>query len=157
MRLYFMRHALAEDSTDKITDAQRKLTDRGVASTQQAARVIKALGLKPKRFYTSPLVRAHQTASIVGKALGIEPEVRSELSLGFSINAVAALTHDMKVNDEVFFVGHEPDFSTTIGSLCGARIVMKRGGLARIDVISQQPMLGELIWLIAPKIFEAMD
>ena len=55
MRLYFMRHALAEDLTDKITDAQRKLTDRGIASTQQAARAIKALGIKPNRFYTSPL------------------------------------------------------------------------------------------------------
>src|SRR4051794_25126034 len=111
MRLYFFRHALSEDSNDKITDAQRKLTDRGVASTQQAARVIKALGLKPKRFCTSPLVRAHQTASIVGKALGIEPEVRAEVGPGFSVHAVAALTHDLKVNDEVFFVGHEPDFS----------------------------------------------
>jgi len=54
----------------------------------------------------------------------------------------------------VFFVGHEPDFSTTISSLTGARILMKRGGLARVDVISQQPMLGMLVWLIAPKIFE---
>ncbi len=158
MRLYFMRHGLAEDETEKISDAQRKLTERGVASTQQAARMIKALGLKPNRFYTSPLLRAHQTASIVGKALGIEPEVRPELVSGFfSINAVAALTHDLKVNDEVFFFGHEPDFSTTISSLTGARIVMKRGGLARVDVISQQPMLGELIWLIAPKIFEVAD
>ncbi|MEO8393108.1 MAG: phosphohistidine phosphatase SixA [Chloroflexota bacterium] len=156
MRLYFMRHALAEDETEKITDAQRKLTDRGVASTQQAARVIKALGLKPNRFYTSPLLRAQQTANIVGKALGIEPEVRPEVGPGFSIHAVAALTHDLKVNDEVFFVGHEPDFSTTISSLTGARIVMKRGGLVRVDVISQQPMLGELIWLIAPKIFDEL-
>ncbi|MBI1258475.1 MAG: phosphohistidine phosphatase SixA [Chloroflexi bacterium] len=154
MRLYFMRHGLAEDLTDKITDAQRKLTDRGVTSTQQAARAIKALGIKPNRFYTSPLLRAQQTAEIVGKALGITPETRPELGPGFSIHTVAALTHDLKLNNEVFFVGHEPDFSTTIASLSGARILMKRGGLARVDVISQQPMLGELVWLIAPKIFE---
>jgi len=149
-----MRHALAEEPTDKITDAQRKLTDKGVASTQQAARVIKALGIKPNRFYTSPLIRAQQTANIIGKALGITPEIREELGPGFSIHTIAALTHDLKVNNEVFFVGHEPDFSTTISSLTGARILMKRGGLARVDVISQQPMLGMLVWLIAPKIFE---
>ena len=69
---------------------QRKLTDRGVANTQQAARVIKALGIKPNRFYTSPLLRAQQTADIVAKALGITPEVRKELGPGFSIHAVAA-------------------------------------------------------------------
>ena len=51
------------------------------------------------------------------------------------------------------FVGHEPDFSTTISSLVGGRVVMKRGGLARIDIVSPQPLLGELVWLIAPKIF----
>ena len=52
------------------------------------------------------------------------------------------------------FVGHEPDFSTTITSLVGGRVVMKKGGLARVDIISDQPLLGELVWLIAPKIFD---
>src|ERR1043165_1919081 len=103
MRLYFMRHALAEEPTEQIPDAARELTEKGVANTQQAARMIKALGLKPDRFYTSPLTRAQQTASIVGKALGVTPEVRKEVGPGFSINAVAALTHDLKLDDEVFF------------------------------------------------------
>jgi phosphohistidine phosphatase len=156
MRLYFMRHALAEDPTDKITDAQRKLTDRGIASTRQAARLIKSLGVKPNRFYTSPLIRAQQTADIVGKALGITPEIRQELGPGFSVHAVAALTHDLDVGSEVFFVGHEPDFSTTISSLVGGRLLMKRGGLVRVDVVSQQPMLGTLVWLLAPRIFDEL-
>jgi len=46
--------------------------------------------------------------------------------------------------------------STTISSLTGARIVMKRGGLARIDIISPQPLLGELVWLLAPRIFDEL-
>jgi len=156
MRLYFIRHALAEDPTDQITDAQRKLTDKGSANTQQAARVIKALGLKPDRFYTSPLIRAHQTAEIVGKALDMTPEVREELGPGFSIRAVELLTRDLGEDDEVLFVGHEPSISTTISSLTGGRVLMKRGGLARVDVVSLQPMLGELVWLIAPKVFESL-
>jgi phosphohistidine phosphatase SixA len=56
------------------------------------------------------------------------------------------------------FVGHEPDFSTTIASLVGGRVAMKKGGLARVDIISSQPqpLLGELVWLIAPKVFERL-
>ena len=150
-----MRHGLAQEPAEQIADAQRKLTDTGVANTKQAARVIKALGLKPDRFYTSPLVRAQQTGEIIAKALGVTLETRQELGPGFSIHAVAALTHDLPVDSDVFFVGHEPDFSTTISSLVGGRVMMKRGGLARIDVVSQQPMLGTLVWLIAPKIFDA--
>ena len=154
MRLYFMRHGLAQDFTDEISDRERQLTDKGVANTKQAAQVIKALGLKLDHLYTSPLVRAQQTAEIVGKALGIKPEIREEVGLGFSITAVAALTHDLAPTSEVCFVGHEPSFSTTVASLIGGRVVMKRGGLARVDIVSSQPLLGELVWLIAPKIFE---
>jgi phosphohistidine phosphatase len=156
MRLYFMRHALAEEPIDGITDAERKLTDKGIANTQQAARVMKGLGITPNCFYTSPLVRTQQTADIVGKALGITPEARKEVGPGFSIHAVETLTQGLGEDDEVLFVGHEPDLSTTISSLTGARIVMKRGGLARIDIISPQPLLGELVWLLAPRIFDEL-
>ena len=154
MRLYFMRHAIAHDADENTPDEKRELTDKGIANTHQAARVLKALGLKPTHIYSSPLVRAHETAEIVSKALGVEVEVRKEVGPGFSIHAVEVLTRDLGEDTEVLFVGHEPDFSTTISSLSGGRILMKRGGLARIDIISLQPLLGELVWLIAPKIFE---
>jgi len=87
-----MRHALAEEPIDGITDAERKLTDKGIANTQQAARVMKGLGITPNYFYTSPLVRTQQTADIVGKALGITPEARKEVGPGFGIHAVETLT-----------------------------------------------------------------
>ena len=156
MRLYFMRHAIAQDATAEIPDEKRQLTDKGISNTQQAARAIKAFGLQPNRFYTSPLTRAYETADIVGKALGITPEVRKELSPGFSIHAVELLTQGLGEDDEVLFVGHEPDMSMTISSLSGGRVIMKRGGLARVDIIAREPMLGELVWLIAPRVFDEL-
>jgi phosphohistidine phosphatase len=49
-------------------------------------------------------------------------------------------------------VGHEPSFSQVIGQLIGGgRIVMKKGGLARVDVNSIDTLPGELVWLLAPK------
>ncbi len=156
MRLYFFRHAIAEDADDQTPDEQRALTDEGIARTKRAAQLFKPLGIKPDHIYTSPLVRAKQTAEIVGEVLGIEVEERAEVGPGFSIAAVETLTRELG-NEEVLFVGHEPDFSTTITSLTGGRVTMKRGGLARVEVISRRPMLGQLIWLIAPKVFEQLS
>ena len=156
MRLYFLRHAIAHDADANTTDEQRQLTDEGITRTRQTARMLKALGVKPDALYSSPLIRARETADVIRKVLGVEVQERKEVAPGFSIFAVEALTSDLDEDTDVMFVGHEPDFSTTIASLTGARVVLKRGGLARIDIISRQPMLGDLVWLIAPKIFEQL-
>ena len=48
-------------------------------------------------------------------------------------------------------VGHEPDFSATVAELIGGGdIVMKKGGLARVDVTAPVAGGGELVWLLAP-------
>ena len=156
MRLYFFRHAIAHDADERTVDEQRELTDEGIAKTKRAAQGLKAMGVKPDRLFSSPLVRAAQTAEILAHELGVEVEIRKEVGPGFSITAVEALTHDL-TKEEVMFVGHEPDFSTTITSLTGGRVILKRGGLARIEVVSRRPMLGHLVWLIAPKVFEQLS
>lgn len=157
MRLYFLRHGIAKDADAFTPDARRELTEAGIANTRQAAQVIKTLGVAPGCIYSSPLTRAHQTAEIVAQVLGVEIQVRDEVGPGFNINAVDTLTRDLAPDAEILFVGHEPDFSSTITALCGGRVVMKKGGLARVDIISRQPLAGELVWLIAPKIFDAVS
>jgi phosphohistidine phosphatase len=157
MRLYFFRHAIAKNANENTPDAERELTAEGVENTRRAARALKALDIEPDFLYSSPLVRAYQTAEIIGQALDTEVLVRKEVGPGFGVLAVEALTRDLGDDAQVMFVGHEPDFSTTITSLVGGHVVMKKGGLARVDVIMRQPLLGELVWLIAPKAFEALS
>lgn len=157
MRLYFLRHGIAYDAAPGTPDASRELTEAGIANTRDAARVLAALGFQPGVIYSSPLTRARQTAEIVAQAVGTAVEVRAEVGPGFNIAAVAALTRDLPPDAEVLFVGHEPDFSSTITALVGGRIVMKKGALARVDVITLEPLVGELMWLIAPKIFSAVS
>jgi phosphohistidine phosphatase len=158
MRLYFFRHGLAQPSDDPtIPDHLRALTDEGIIRTRRASRVLKMLDLKPERLYSSPLVRARQTADILGQTLGAAVLVRDELSPGFAIAALEALTHDLGSDDDVLLVGHEPDFSEMVAELTGgAQVEMKKGGLARVDVELYHPMRGTLIWLIAPKIFDQL-
>lgn len=157
MRLYFFRHASAEDARAGASDASRELTSEGIANTRQAAGVLKTLGVKPDCLYTSPLTRARQTADILSQALDVEVLERQEVAPGFSIHAVETLTSGLDPNAQILFVGHEPDFSTTVSALVGGRVVMKKGGLARVDIVAQPPLVGELVWLIAPKVFNAIS
>lgn len=156
MRLYFLRHGIAQPGDDDTPDFKRALTASGIARTRQAARLLKALDVDIDRLYTSPLIRARQTADIVGQALGTAVQVRKEVAPGFNVQHVEALTRALGHDDTVLFVGHEPDFSRTISALVGGRVVMKKGGLARVDVIAYQPLVGQLVWLIAPKLLAGL-
>ncbi|MDZ4765969.1 MAG: histidine phosphatase family protein [Chloroflexota bacterium] len=155
MRVYFFRHGLAEPHDEAgILDHQRKLTEVGIARVTRAARAMRVLGLKPARLYSSPLIRARQTADILAQTLGIAVQVRSEVGPGFDGTAVGALVRDLGQDDEAIFVGHEPDFSQAIKELTGACIELKKGGMARVDIDTYHPLRGKLIWLIAPKLFD---
>ena len=154
MRLYFFRHGIAQPGDATTPDFKRELTAEGRQRTQHAAEQIKALGISPDLLYSSPLIRARQTADILGKQLGSAVQVRREVGPGFDLQAVVALTRDLSQSGEALFVGHEPDLSLTIAALTGGHVVMKKGGFARVDVVTFQPFRGELVWLIAPKLFE---
>lgn len=154
MKLYFIRHGEAEDLAP--TDHDRELTERGKERVARASRVLKRLGVAPMSIYTSPRIRAKQTAKLIGDALDIEPTIVEDVNFGFNTSHVKGFLQDLSSKDEVMFVGHNPDMSQIVHKLTGASVSMKKGGLARIDVINAKVRRGELVWLIAPKVFDAL-
>ena len=154
MKLYFLRHAQAEGH-DK-PDFERWITEQGRRRTQTAARVMAALGIRPAHIYSSPRVRARETAEIVAGALKMKVELTDAVNFGFSVQGVSELTAGLNPADEVMFVGHEPSMSVVIGHLTGALVEMKKGGLARVDLSDYDAMRGALVWLIAPGVFDAL-
>jgi phosphohistidine phosphatase len=155
MQLYFVRHGLAEDSVEVMTDAERQLTREGIHRTRTMGRTLVAAGVKPRRLFSSPLARALQTAEILAQILDVKTTVRKALSPGFDVEAVAKLLTGLKADDEVMFVGHEPDLSGVISQIIGGgEIIMKKGSVARVDVGLQEPLRGALLWLLAPKLVE---
>ena len=86
MRLYFFRHGYAEDAQPpEFDDFPRRLTDKGVERTEVTGHALEKLGVKPTLLYTSPRVRARQTAEILAKALGVAVSVREEVGFGFNV------------------------------------------------------------------------
>lgn len=152
MQLYFLRHGEAEDYS--ADDHNRALTTAGKDRLQIAAPVIRRLNLKLNHIYTSPRIRAIQTAQLVGRELGLEPQITELLNYGFNQVSLTELIAQHSDDDRVMLVGHEPTFSSTIAHITGGRIDMKRGGLARVDVPKGYLMSGVLVWLIAPRVFD---
>jgi phosphohistidine phosphatase len=153
MEIYFLRHGLADWPNWNRPDSERPLTDEGVERMKAQAKTMKRLGLAPDLIAASPLVRAQQTAQIVGDRFNLTINVTLLLAPGFDLTKLTAIVRDLPNVKELMVVGHEPDFSQTITSLIGGgRIVMKKGGLARVEILSIEPLAGQLVWLLAPKV-----
>jgi phosphohistidine phosphatase len=71
MNLFILRHGEAGKFSDG-NDFVRPLTDAGATDVTHVAEWLKDLGVKFDAIITSPLKRAHQTASIVSKICNIE-------------------------------------------------------------------------------------
>ena len=158
MELYFFRHGQAEDAQGpEFDDFARKLTDKGIERTQAAARALHKLGVKPARIYTSPRLRARQTADILASTLGLTPQAQEEVNFGFNPEHIPALIHDVTNDLALMFVGHEPDLSITVGALVGGGdIEMKKGGVARVDLLARTPIRGVLLWVMTPRVLDVI-
>lgn len=123
--IWLLRHGDAEDGAD---DDARRLTDKGERQAHWAGRALAALGVELDACLTSPKLRALDTARIACGHLDLEPEVEDELAGGgLEIDPVAA------GRGEVLLVGHEPDLSDAIAAVTGARVKLKKGGLAALE------------------------
>lgn len=147
-QLWLLRHGEAEPHGVR-DDAGRELTDRGREQSRAAGRALAATLEVVHAVYTSPRVRARDTALLACAALGVDPVVHEPLTGGFEAGEAIALLGASDVDDRVLLVGHEPDLSQIAYDLTGARIDMKKGGVAGIRMTA--PARGELIVLLRPR------
>ena len=155
MKLYLLRHGIAADRDEfSGSDAERPLTSEGRKSMEREAKGMEELGVCPDCIVTSPLKRAKETAKIVAERLRLENKLIEDerVADSFDVDSLAEILRDHDGAQSVMLVGHEPDFSETIGELIGgASIDLKKGGLARIDLDGASSTRGELVWLLPPK------
>jgi phosphohistidine phosphatase len=141
--IWLLRHG---DAHDGSPDSERPLTDKGREQSRAAGAALAALGIELDACLTSPKVRAADTARIACEQLGdLEPRLEPKLAGGpFDAVELAA-----GLGEEVLLVGHEPDFSDALRSLTGARVDLKKGGVAAVRD-------GELVLLMRPRELKRM-
>ncbi|HEY8514534.1 MAG TPA: phosphohistidine phosphatase SixA [Candidatus Binatia bacterium] len=122
-RVYIVRHAIAEEESASGRDEDRELTPEGRKKMKRAARGLVELEVTLQRIVTSPLVRARQTAEILGEAFPDVPiEVADALAPGVDERALTRLLNGRYAGESVALVGHEPDLGELLSYwLTGSR------------------------------------
>ena len=111
--------------------------------------------------FTSPLVRAKQTADLLAAGVKGKPSVKilEALSPGHSPASVLAQLAKVAKRRRIALVGHEPGLGELAAHLIGAgrALPFKKGGVCRIDVESlTSRRAGALIWFVTPKVLRKL-
>ena len=160
MNLFLLRHGVAveRDEFDYAKDAARPLTPKGKKQLHTVAAALRALGLGFDGLWSSPLVRARQTAEILAADLKLQKRLAftDELKPGGDAKKLVQRIEGLKkAPGNVLLVGHEPDLSELISLLVtgnhGGGFALKKGGLAKLEI--QKLRAGKcaiLAWLLTP-------
>jgi phosphohistidine phosphatase len=137
VNLYLVRHAEAIERSATTPDALRYLTPQGRDSFRKIARRVRKVGATPDVIFTSPLLRAVQTAEILAERLKHKGPVvvARELSPGFDLRALRALLSGAGSPAEAAFVGHEPDLGGIAAALMSisAGFPLRKGAVVALE------------------------
>jgi len=163
MKLYLVRHAIAEDIGDHEDDSLRPLTEKGREKMRRIAGALAELGIQPDLIVSSPYVRASQTAVILAKELKYKEELAYSnflMPMGEPNDMIGEINEKFSV-DELMLVGHEPNLSSLASVLLAGSpdlsINLKKGGICCLSVDDlHYDRKATLEWLVTPKISTRM-
>jgi phosphohistidine phosphatase SixA len=155
MIITFLRHATAEDRSLGIPDPARALTEKGKNQVKRVASFCQNRLMIPQTLFCSPLERAKQTAILLHDRLPKCPYPQVVSWLGIETSPYNIIAELSKLDDhhleDVWLVGHEPDFSSTIGLLLHTssdNILIKKASLTQLDVDFTDDPTATLLWSI---------
>ena len=159
MELYLIRHAeaLALGERGITTDEERPLSEKGEAQSEAAARALAGRGVVLDKLFTSPLLRAKQTAEIL-----LRVWARPELVLE-TCEALIPSHKPRKLSklllksagEKIGLVGHMPHLADVTAWLIGgkkAHIEIAKAGVVLVTC-GELPIkgMGELQWVVTPE------
>jgi len=118
LKILIMRHG---EAGMHPVDERRALTGRGRAEAERVALQIRAAGFIPGQVWHSGLVRAQETAAIVGGALGVSPRAQAGLTPESDPGAVVAMLQSLGDDESLVIVSHMPLVSQLTGLLIEGR------------------------------------
>jgi len=157
MEIYLIRHAIAEErETWNKPDELRPLTPRGEKKMQRVARGLRAVDVELTHLYSSPLIRAKQTAEIVRKVFRIKEIKETEaLVPSAAPEQILPVLNELPADAVVGLVGHEPHLGDLFTFLLSRQrqsfVIFKKGGIACLE--AETPVdagKAMLRWMIEP-------
>ena len=150
-----MRHAEASDGR---RDAVRPLSPRGWKQAKAIARFLKTAGIHFDAAYSSPLVRARETAEAVLNVCGTrepdELQLDEALQMETSARQFSGWLRCLPKARDVLLVGHAPSLAEYVRALLSITdpdaLRLSKGGLACLE--TEDGRAAVLRFLITPKL-----
>jgi phosphohistidine phosphatase len=161
--VYLVRHAIAAERGEEWPDdTKRPLTDIGIGRFKEAVEGLVRLQVEIDEIFTSPVVRARQTATLLADGFGNKTSVKTldVMAPGHSPRQVMNELSRAAKRCRIALVGHEPGLGELAAHLIGSSraLPFKKGGVCHIAVqglTSRRP--GELVWFIPPKVLRRLS
>lgn len=156
MLMVFFRHGEAEEANSLRDDDARSLTDKGRKRTKRMAKMLTKLipGACRIQIWSSPLIRAIQTAEIISERFGVKVRIHNAISNGDFETLQANLTQCHK-DDCVIIVGHQPFLGEWTSQLTGFCPPFRKA--AAVGIRYEPALEGgqlaqetELLWYVQP-------
>lgn len=157
MLITCLRHATAEISSIASADAGRTLIKKGRSQVLRVADFCRKNGLLPSVLYSSPLVRAQQTASLLQRHLPDCPAPLTVDWLSPDVQPEAIIAELRKLEaagvNNVWLVGHEPALSHFLAALLNTDadcLNIKKASLTCVDaqLLSEAAPITQLQWSV---------
>jgi phosphohistidine phosphatase len=158
--LFLYRHAEAAQSHSSDGDRDRELTSKGISQANQIGTYLLANHFHVKNIFSSPALRAHQTAAITAEAMKFDTaeivleeelyDATTRVFFGFIGKLDSVLT-------SVMCVGHNPTITylaeyftkESIGDIVPAGLVVIKFDVASWSEVSQGN--GQLVKYLSPE------
>ncbi len=162
MDLYLIRHAdaLALGERGNTQDSERPLSEKGYAQAKLLGAWMQRKGIALDQVFTSPLLRAHQTAEGMTGSMSPAPPMQPcpELAPGEKPKRLGKVLKRWG-GERAALIGHLPDLPEFAAWLIGskrAQLDLAKGGMASISVADEPCKAGGvLIWLVTPELLQA--
>jgi phosphohistidine phosphatase len=157
MKIFLVRHAEAIDyETESVkNDANRFITPKGRKVSRNVFKKLRGELADLGVIFSSPFVRAVQTAEILANMVKFEHDVEmaNELATSGSVGDVIQFIKRNSLYESVALVGHEPMMGMLLQALSERKenlIPFKKSGVCLIDFDTKKET-GKFIWFYDPK------
>ena len=122
VRLIAVRHG-KPDSEGYADETLRPLSDEGRDAQRNVTEILKEENLIPNQIFTSPLLRAWETAEVIQEVLGSPIEEEQALGYDFDETRLISLIPPAELDQVIMMVGHEPTLAQFVNKLVGEEVL----------------------------------
>jgi phosphohistidine phosphatase len=164
MNCILLRHGIAVERDEwNGADADRPLTEKGKERVREVAAGLSRLDVQPTHVWSSPLIRAIETARIVQRSLRPRQAVQTVDALlpDASPDRLLSILQDLPPESCVLCVGHEPHLGMAAAVLLtgkpSAAFPFKKAGACLIELSAPVKQgRGVLRWWLPPSLLRDM-